>query len=124
MRFLALIKSAESTTPPPPELMAALGTFGQEAAEAGVLVESGGLAPTAVSARVRVADGDVDVLDGPFAETKEVIGGYAIYEVASREEALDWTRQFMELHRRHWPEWQGESEVRQMFGPGDMPPQG
>ena len=62
------------------------------------------------------------MIDGPFSETKEVVGGFAIFELPSREVAVDSARQFMELHRKHWPGWEGETEVRQIFGPEDFPP--
>jgi hypothetical protein len=63
-------------------------------------------------ARVRVRDGKTSVVDGPFTETKEIVGGYALAEFASRDEALKMAREFMELHRVHWPEFEGECEVR------------
>ena len=80
---------------------------------------SGGLAPTAQGARVRLSGGRVTVTDGPFAQTKEVVGGYAQFELKSKEEAIESAVRFMELHKKHWPGWEGETEVRQMFGPED-----
>jgi hypothetical protein len=62
--------------------------------------------------RVRLSGNQLKMIDGPFTETKEVMGGYAVVEVASREEAEKLARQFMELHRVHWPAFEGESEVR------------
>lgn len=121
MKFLATVKSAENSGPPPMALMVAMGKFGEEANKAGVLLESGGLSPSAMSTRLRVTGGKLSVLDGPFTESKEVVGGYAMYEVRSKAEALEWTRRFMQLHLEHWPGWEGESELRQIFGPGDMP---
>jgi hypothetical protein len=59
------------------------------------------------------------VIDGPFTETKELVGGFAILEFRSREEAVESARQYMELYRKYWPEWEGETEVRQIFGPED-----
>jgi hypothetical protein len=82
-------------------------------------VASGGLAPTAASSRVRVSDGKLTVIDGPFTETKEVVGGYAVMEFASKQEALQSAVRFMELHKKFWPDWEGETEVRQIFGPDD-----
>jgi hypothetical protein len=64
---------------------------------------------------VRQSRGKLTVTDGPFSEAKEVIGGYAVFDVATKEEAMALTMRFMELHLKHWPEWEGESEVRQMF---------
>ncbi len=71
--------------------------------------------PTALGARARLAGGKISVTDGPFSEAKEVIGGFAIYEVPSKAEALEWTRRFLQLHIEHWKGWEGEVELRQMF---------
>lgn len=122
MRFMTLVRSAESSGPPPSELMGAIAQFGGEAAQAGVLVETGGLLPTAAGARIRLSGGQLSVTDGPFAEAKEVIGGYAVYEVSSKQEAIEWTRRFMELHRRHWPGFEGEVEIRQVMDPSAFTP--
>jgi len=122
MRFMALVKSSEESGPPPPALIEAITELSQEASKAGTLLQTGGLAPTAVSNRVRVANGRIVKLDGPFAETKEVVGGFAIFEVSSKQEMLDAAVKFMELHREHWPGWEGETEIRQVFGPDDFKP--
>ena len=114
---MTMVKSAENQGPPPQALMEAIAKLGMEAAQAGVLVETGGLAPTAMGGRVRLHDGELTSFDGPFAESKEVIGGYAVYELTSKEEAMYWARRFMEIHRDNWPGWSGEAEVRQIFGP-------
>ena len=79
MRFMTLVKSTENSGPPPPALMEAITKLSEEASTGGSLLEAGGLAPTAMSNRVRLSKGKVLVLDGPFAETKEVVGGYAIF---------------------------------------------
>jgi hypothetical protein len=123
MRFMTLVKHAENSGPPPPELMEAIAKLSEEASKGGTLLEAGGLAPTAMSNLVRLSNGKVTVIDGPFAETKEVIGGYAVFEVKSKQEMIDATVKFMELHREHWPGWEGETEIRQVFGPSDYPPQ-
>ena len=120
MRFLMLVKSAENSGPPPKELMDAIAALADDAIKAGTMVDSGGLAPTAMSKRVRLSRGQVNVLDGPFAEAKEVVGGYAQFEFKSKEEAVDAAIRFMELHKKHWPGWEGETEVRQVFGPKDF----
>ena len=78
----------------------------------------------AQGARVRLSGGRVIVTDGPFTETNEVVGGYAQFELKSREEAVQSAVRFMELHKKHWPGWEGETEVRQMFGPEDFGPEG
>jgi hypothetical protein len=121
MKFMTLVKGAENAGPPPQALIDAIGRLGMEAGQSGVIVDMGGLMPTAVGARVRVAKGKVTITDGPFTEAKEVVGGFAIYNVGSREEAIEWTRRFMELHREHWPGWEGETELRQIWEPGEGP---
>jgi hypothetical protein len=117
MRFMTLVKSAETSAPPPQALMDAIGKLGAEAAGKGVMVEMGGLLPTAMGVRVRLAGGKLTVTDGPFTEAKEVIGGFAVYAVTSKEEALEWTRRFVALHQEHWKGWEGEVELRQMYDP-------
>lgn len=75
MRFMTLVKSTEDSGPPPPKLMEAIAKLSEEASKGGTLLEAGGLAPTAASNRVRLSKGKILVLDGPFVETKEVVGG-------------------------------------------------
>jgi hypothetical protein len=115
MRFMMLVKSAEQSGPPPKELMDAIAKLGEEACKAGNMIETGGLAPAAMSTRVRLSQGKITALDGPFAETRELVGGYAIFEFKSKQEAIESTLQFMELHRKYWPGWEGETEIRQIF---------
>jgi hypothetical protein len=122
MRFMMLVKSAENRCAPPKELMDAMGKLAQEAIQAGTMRDTGGLAPIALSTRVRLSGGQVTAIDGPFTETKEVVGGYAVFEFQSKKEAVEAALRFMELHRQHWPGWEGETEVRQIFGPEDFPP--
>ena len=122
MRFMMLVKSAENLGPPPQALMEAIGKMAEEATKAGLMLLTGGLAPTAMSSRVRISRGKLATIDGPFAEAKEVIGGFAVFEFKSKEEAVESAVNFMELHRQHWPGWDGETEVRQIFGPEDFPP--
>ena len=121
MRFMTLVTSAETSAPPPQALMDAIGKLGEEAARKGVMVEMGGLLPTAMGARVRLAGGRLTVTDGPFTEAKEVIGGYAVYAVKSKAEALEWTRRFLALHQEHWKGWEGEVELRQLYDPPGGP---
>lgn len=122
MRFMILVKSSERNGPPPKPLVDAICKAGEEATKSGAMLQSGGLAPTATSSRVRLSGGKIAVLDGPFTETKEVVGGFAMFEFKSKQEAMDAVWQFMELHRQHWPGWEGESEIRQIYGPDDFPP--
>jgi hypothetical protein len=122
MRFMMIVKHAEKQGPPPKPLMDAIAKLGEEAAKAGTMLGNGGLGPTALGARVRLSGGQVTVTDGPFTEAKEIIGGYAQFELKSKEEAVESAVRFMELHKQHWPGWEGETEVRQMFGPEDFAP--
>jgi hypothetical protein len=120
MRFMMIVKHAESSGFPPKELMEAIGKLAEEESKAGTMLGSGGLGPTALGARVRLSGGQVKVIDGPFTEAKEVVGGYAQFELKSKEEAIKSAVRFMELHKKYWPGWEGETEVRQMFGPEDF----
>jgi hypothetical protein len=124
MKYLAFIRATESLREsggPPPALMEAMGQFVQKSLQDGSLVDTGGLLPSKDGFRVRLAKGAITVTDGPFTESKEVIGGWAILEAASKADALRIAKGFMELHRTHWPEFEGESEVRPMFEPGTGP---
>ena len=116
MRYLSLLRATlDPGTPPPPELMEAIMRLGQEAGAAGALLDFGGLMPSAAGSRITLAGGDLSVTDGPFAESKEVIS-YALYEVKSREEAVEWSSRFLKLHRDLWAGWEGEVDVLQVFG--------
>ncbi|HET6798691.1 MAG TPA: YciI family protein [Gemmatimonadales bacterium] len=114
MKYLMLIKHAEGyrNDAIPQALMDAMGEFVGEGFKSGVLKDTAGLKPTAEGFRVRSSKNRLNVTDGPFTEAKEVVGGYALVEVASREEAMRVAREFMELHRVHWPAFEGECEVR------------
>ncbi len=122
MRFMMIVKHAENQGPPPQQLMDAITKLVEEEARAGTMLGNGGLGPTGQGARVRLSGGKVTVTDGPFTETNEVIGGYAQFELKSKEAAVESAVRFMELHRKHWPGWEGETEVRQMFDPQDCAP--
>ena len=123
MRYLTLLRGTHSTTPPPPELMDAIMTLGQEATRAGALLDTAGLAPSASGARLSLVGNELTAIDGPFAESKEVIS-YAIYDVRSKEEAVEWASRFLRAHRDLWPGWEGEAEVHRVFGPEDFAPAG
>ena len=122
MRFMMIVKadpSYEAGRPPDPAMMAAIGKLSEEMTNAGVLVQSGGLLPSSKGARVRASEGKLTVTDGPFAETKEIIGGFAILEAASKEEAIRLGKQFMQVHVDVLgPSYEGTLEVRPMFDPG------
>jgi hypothetical protein len=122
MKFMTMVRASENSGPPPKALIDAIGELGMEATKAGVMVQMGGLLPTATGALVQLAGGELTVTDGPFTETKEVIGGFAVYDVKSKAEAIEWSKRFLDLHRRHWPGWTGVVELRQMFDPSDFAP--
>ena len=122
MRFMMIVKHAENQGQPPKQLMDAITKLAEEEAKAGTMLGSGGLGPTAMGARVRLSGGKVTVIDGPFTETNEVVGGYAQFELNSKEEAVESAVRFMELHKKYWPGWEGETEVRPMLGPEDFNP--
>ena len=121
MRFISMVKSNEANLSRPPKaLLEAMDQLIQEMSKAGcTMVEGVGLHPTSAGARVRLADGKITVTDGPFTEAKEVVGGFAIFEVGSKAEMLKWAARFMDLHKKHMPGWNGECELRQIAGPGE-----
>jgi hypothetical protein len=114
MKYLTFIRCSESyrASPPPAALLEAMGAFVEKAFKDGTLVDTGGLLPSKDGLRVRLANGRIGVTDGPFTETKEVIGGWAILRTETRAEVVRIATEFMELHRKHWPGFEGESEVR------------
>lgn len=124
MRFMMLVKGDkdyEAGRPPSPQLMEAMGRLSAEMAQKGLLVDQGGLMPSSHGAKVRVSGGKLKVLDGPFSEAKELIGGYAIFDLKSREEAVELAKEFMKLHSDVLgTSYDGEVEVRAMFGPEDF----
>lgn len=121
MRYMFLVISGPETTAAPPQrLMEEMNKLIEKRTADGSLIDTGGLLPTGLgAARVALKQGKLSVTDGPFAESKEVIGGYAIFELATREEALAAAIEFMELHRLHMPGWDGVCEMRPMFGAED-----
>ena len=119
MKYLMMIKHSEQYRgqPIPQGLMDAMGEFVTESFKTGVLKDTGGLKSTDEGFRVRSKGGKLHLTDGPFTEAKEVVGGYAIVEVNSKDDAREIARQFMDIHRVHWPEFDGECEVRPLDGP-------
>lgn len=114
MRFMMFIKHAENFTMEdiPPGLFEAMGKFVEEGMRSGAVIDTAGLQPTANGKRVRLSGGRITRFDGPFTETKEVVGGYALLQYDSYDEALEMAERFMDLHRIHWPSFEGECEVR------------
>lgn len=114
MKYMMFIKHTEDYRgkPIPPGLMEAMGQFVGENMKNGKFIDAAGLQSSHKGKKVQLRNGQLRVVDGPFSETKELVGGYAIAEVESDQEALELTRQFMELHRIYWPEFEGECELR------------
>jgi hypothetical protein len=115
MRFMFIITSAMQAQPTP-AMLEAMHTMATREIAAGRMLDDGGLMPLDMGARITNSRGMVSVVDGPFAETKEVIGGYAVFEVTSREEAVALGKAFMQLHTDHMPGWEGVMEMRQVAG--------
>jgi hypothetical protein len=114
MKYLMLIKHAEASSLPsiPQALNDAMEEFVSKGFSSGTLKDTAGLKPTSAGYKIRSSGGKLKTTDGPFTETKEIIGGYAMIETASDEEARELATQFMELHRVHWPAFECECEVR------------
>jgi hypothetical protein len=116
MRFMSFVTSAHAG-PPTPELIEAMNKLADREIKAGRMIDMGGLTPVAMGAQVRIADGKLSVIDGPFVEAKEVIGGYAIMEFRNKEEAVASAVEFMQLHKDLMPGWEGTCELRAFAGP-------
>jgi hypothetical protein len=117
MRFMYIVTSPHPPGPPTPELMDAMHKLADREIKAGRMLDSGGLMPVAMGAQVRITDGKLSVVDGPFVEAKELIGGYAIFELPGKEEAVAAAVEFMQLHKDFMPGWEGTCEVRTFAGP-------
>ena len=115
MRFMMIVKHAEKQGPPPKQLMDAISKLAEEETKAGTMLGSGGLAPTAQGARVRLSGGKVTVTDGPFAETKELIAGFWMIQVKSKAEAIEWVKRCPNPL-----EGDAEIEIRQVFEASDF----
>ncbi|MET8567341.1 YciI family protein [Streptomyces sp. NPDC004783] len=104
-RYLSLVRIDENNAPaegPSPELMQRMGELMEEMTKAGVLLDTAGLTPTAQGTRVHYEGGDLSVTDGPFTESKEVVGGYALMQAKDMAEAIEWTKRFLKVHEEHW----------------------
>jgi hypothetical protein len=115
MKFLMTYEQTKQA-PPTPEKMAEIGAFAAEMAKAGVLVMTGGLRRPTKGTRVKLSGSDFTVTDGPFAESKELIDGFALIEVKSKEEAIQVARRFMSIAG------DGQGEILEVFEQGDAPP--
>ena len=110
MRYLSIFKGPERDTPPTEEEMAVMGQYIEERQRAGVLLMTEGCLPSTLGARVRRSGDKVSVTDGPFAEAKEVVGGFAIFQANSKEEAIEEARRFLAVVGTD-----GECELRQLY---------
>lgn len=122
MRFMMIVKAnkdSEAGVMPSEELLSAMGKYNEELMKAGVLLDGAGLKPTSKGARVRFSSGKPTVIDGPFTEAKELIAGYWIIQVKSREEAIEWARR---APAPHGPHQDSEIELRQFFEMDDFAP--
>ncbi len=116
MRFMYLVTSSHRV-PPTPELLEAMHKLATREITAGRMLDNAGLMPVAMGAQVRITDGKLSVVDGPFVEAKEVVGGYAIFELPGKEEAVAAAVEFMQLHKDLMPGWEGTCEIRSFAGP-------
>jgi hypothetical protein len=120
MRYLMTIRADKNTKaglPPDPRLMAKVAEMGAKMTKEGKMIATGGLGWSLPSTRISVGADGLTVTDGPFPETKELIAGFALFEFASREEALEQGRRFMEMHREVMgPDYEGTMEIHDVFG--------
>ena len=119
MRFMIIVKASpdsEAGVMPSEELMTAMGNYNEELAKAGILIECDGLQPSSKGARVRFSGDQRTVIDGPFAETKELIAGYWIWQVKSKQEAIEWVKRCP----NPMPGTDAEIEIRQVFEAEDF----
>lgn len=115
MRYMFVIHTAKAE-PPTEELLEAMHALAQREVKAGRMIYDGGLLPPAAGAQLRLGNGKVAVLDGPFAETKEIIAGFAVFELPDLAAAIESAREFLELQLRHMPNWEARCEIRQVGG--------
>jgi len=117
MRYMVFVKMREDVGVAPAELQEAMGAAMQEAFAAGSMIDAGGLGGAARATEIRLSGGQVTMTNGPWTEATEVAGGYAIVEARSHEEAVESARRVIEVHKDHWPGWEGSVEVRPISGP-------
>ncbi|MGH3444682.1 MAG: YciI family protein [Nocardioidaceae bacterium] len=120
MRYMGFVKMDHTLGEPPQALIDAMGSHIEQSIADGTFVDGGGLYSETFRTEIRVRAGQVTSTDGPFAEAKEEVGGYSVLEFRDHAEAVEGARQLAELHRKHWPEWEGAIEVRRIAGPDDV----
>jgi hypothetical protein len=119
MKFLCIYKPSKPEGPPPTQReMAEMGRFIEESMKSGMLISTEGCLPSAKGARVRLSSGKFTVTDGPFTESKEIVGGFAVVRANSKAEAIEYTKEFLKIAG------DGETEIRQIFEPTDFVPPG
>ena len=118
MRIMYIVTSSQPMRGPTPAPMEPMGKLADREIKAGRMLDTGGLMPVSMGAQVKITDGKLSVVDGPFVETKEMIGGYAIFELRDKQEAVASAKEFMQLHLDHMPGWEGTCEVRLFATPG------
>jgi hypothetical protein len=121
MRYLVMLSMRSDVGPPPTELVEAMDVALTEAVGSGMLIDAGGLMGDQTTT-FTLRSGALARVDGPFAEAKEVVGGYSILDVRSHEEAVEGARRMMQIHLDHWPGWEGSCEVRRISDHEDGPP--
>ncbi|WP_228500187.1 YciI family protein [Nocardioides agariphilus] len=121
MRYMVMLSMRSDVGPPPPGLVSAMGTAMSEAFGSGLMIDAGGLMDDQQTT-FTLRSGALSRTDGPYAEAKEVVGGYAVLDVRSHEEAVEAARRMMQVHLEHWPGWEGAADVRRIAGPEEGPP--
>lgn len=122
MRYMVFVKMVEDSGDPPQELVDVMGAEMTKLFAAGSMLDAGGLYGTKDSTEIRLTAGEVTVTDGPYSEAKEVVGGWAIIEARSHEEAVEGAHRLIQIHKDYWPGWEGSVEVRRISGPDEGPP--
>jgi hypothetical protein len=124
MRYMVFVKMAQDPGEPPQALVDAMGAEMKQAFADGTMIDAGGLWGPPGYTEIRLQGGGYTTSDGPYAEAKEIVGGYSIIEVRSHDEAVENARRVLELHAEHWAGWEGAVEIRRIAGPEDIAPQG
>ena len=122
MRFMIIVKAtkdSEAGVMPEESLMAAMAAYHEELVKAGVLLDASGLQPSSKGTRIKYSGGKRTIVDGPFAEAKELVAGYTLIQVKSREEAMEWAKRFPNPSGEHAD---GEIEIRQLYELEDFGP--
>jgi len=117
MRYMVFVKMREDVGQAPEALRETMDAGIGEMFAAGSMIDAGGLGGASQATEIRLAGGEVTVTNGPWTEATEVAGGYAILEARSHEEAVEGARRVIEIHKEHWPGWEGSAEVRPISGP-------